>query len=146
MPNSYFSFPYLASTSFPNAAACTSAASACAADYAACTADLGSGSGSSASAYGVTIVVPGGGGITVAPTQAAGSLGAAAVSSVCGSLSRAACFGLQSSVCSQSGTAGGTGFYVGTQNAAARPTAPPCAGVVVGAVAAGVGIGMMGSL
>ncbi|KXJ89222.1 hypothetical protein Micbo1qcDRAFT_235539 [Microdochium bolleyi] len=130
VPNTYFSFPYIY-TSFRNTGACSSAVSQCNANYQACTADLaGANSG-----YGVTIAVPGGGGTTVAPTRAPVAL--ATATSVCQSLSREACRGLQSSVCTQTGTA--NGFIVGTENAAPRPTAACMAGVI-----AGVGLGLMG--
>lgn len=136
--NSYFSFPYIA-TSFADRAACTSAVSQCSANYAACTSDLQGANGAGAG-YGVTIIVPGGGGTTVAgATQV--SLAPTSASSICSSLSSVACFGLQSSQCTQSGTT--NGFVVGGTGNVARPTAMPCVGVV-GAVAAGVGLGVMG--
>lgn len=128
--NQYFNFPYIV-TSFSNAAACSRAVSQCSANYAACTADLEGAGG------GVTIVV---GGSTTISGSAATTFPTSTATSVCSSLSSVACFGIQSSVC----TAGSTGvFSVGSANAAARPTAVPCVGVVAG-VAAGVGLGMMG--
>jgi hypothetical protein len=60
------------------------------------------------------------------------------------SLSSAACSGLQSSMCTMSGTTA-DGFYFGTEsgNGAARPTAAACAGLV-GAIVAGVaGLGIL---
>ena len=66
VPNSFFPYPFMA-TSFANSAACLSAVSQCGVNYAACTSDL---EGSdAANGYGVTIVVPGGGGVTVSPAQ-----------------------------------------------------------------------------
>lgn len=125
--NTYFSFPYVA-TSFSNSGACSAAVNQCNANYQACTADLaGVNNG-----YGVTIVVPGGGGTTVAPTHPA--VGLATATSVCQSLSRQACHGLQSSQCTQTGA--NNGFFIGT-GAATRPTAACIAGVLVGV---GVGI------
>ncbi|KAI0176607.1 hypothetical protein BJ166DRAFT_1015 [Pestalotiopsis sp. NC0098] len=133
--NSLFAFPAVA-TSFSNAAACSRAASACSSNYAACTSDLASGTGG----YGVTIDVPGGGGVTVQPTHAT-QLAVSSAVSVCSSLSSQACHGLSISRCSAVGTTGG--FVVGTANAAPPPriTAMPC---LVG-VAAGVGLGVLGA-
>ena len=137
--NSYFSFPYIP-TSFGDRAACTSAVSQCSANYAACTSDLQGANAGAGAGYGVTIIVSGGGGTTVAgATQV--SLAPTSASSICSSLSSVACFGLQSSQCTQSGTT--NGFVVGGSGNIARPTAMPCVGVV-GAVAAGVGLGVMG--
>ncbi|KAK4144634.1 uncharacterized protein C8A04DRAFT_27570 [Dichotomopilus funicola] len=140
VPNSFFSFPYIA-TSFANPGHCSAAVSQCSANFAACTAQLGSDSGNGGG-YAVTVVVPGGGGTTVAPANGI-SVDAAAVTSICNSLSIEACSGLQPSMCTRSGTAA-DGFYFGTGggNAGARPTPPPaavamaCAGLA-GAVAAG---------
>lgn len=127
--NQFFSFPYIV-TSFSNAAACSRAVSQCSANYAACTADLEGVGG------GVTVVV---GGSTTISGSAATTYPTSTATSVCSSLSSVACFGIQSSVC----TAGSTGvFSVGTANAAARPTAMPCVGIMAG-MAAGV-VGMMG--
>ncbi len=136
VPNTFFSFPYI-TTVFANGAACQAAVSQCSQNYAACAADL-QGGANAGPGYAVTIVVPGGGGTTVAPTVAS-ALSPESASAVCSSLSSQACFGLQGGVCSQTGTAPG-GFFVGTANAAA-PTAAPCVGVV-GALAAGVGFGV----
>ncbi|KAH8889515.1 hypothetical protein GQ53DRAFT_217716 [Thozetella sp. PMI_491] len=129
--NPYFPFPYIAGTSFANAAQCSSAYSQCTQNYAACTSELGGGSGG---AFGVTIIVPGGGGTTV--TGGAANLGSSSAAGICTSLSSVACSGLQQSVC----TAGsGGGFFVGTANAAARPTAA-CGGALVAAGVAGLGL------
>ncbi|KAI0151948.1 hypothetical protein F4776DRAFT_658883 [Hypoxylon sp. NC0597] len=130
--NSYFSFPYIP-TSFANSVACTSALNQCSRNYDACVSDL---AGTAAGVYGVTIVVPGGGGTTVAATQGT-ALPSATATSVCSSLSSEACYNLQSSQCTQAGTTGG--FYIGTGNDAPRPTAACMAGVI-----AGVGLGLMG--
>ncbi|KAI0484758.1 hypothetical protein GGR56DRAFT_41212 [Xylariaceae sp. FL0804] len=131
--NSYFSFPYV-QTSFSNQAACTAAVSACSANYQACVSDLG---GLAAGGYGVTIQVPGGGGTTVAATQA--SLEPATATSVCSSLSSKACHNLAASSCTDAGGSGG--FVVGSGNGAPRVTAPPC----VAGVVAGLGLGIMGA-
>ncbi|KAI8961761.1 hypothetical protein F5Y11DRAFT_218971 [Daldinia sp. FL1419] len=128
--NTYFSFPYIP-TSFPNSVACTSAVDQCSRNYASCVSGLGGGS----AAYGVTIVVPGGGGTTVAATQATG-LPAATATSVCSSLSSEACYNLHSAQCTQAGTTGG--FIIGTGNTAARP-----APVSIAVVAAGVCLGLI---
>ncbi|KAI0828394.1 hypothetical protein F5Y06DRAFT_224677 [Hypoxylon sp. FL0890] len=130
--NTYFSFPYIP-TSFANSVACTSALNQCASNYQACVTDLAATAGA---VYGVTIVVPGGGGTTVAATQGT-ALPAATATSVCSSLSSVACYNLQSSQCTQASATGG--FYIGTGNNAARPTAACMAGVI-----AGVGLGLMG--
>ncbi|KAL7628256.1 hypothetical protein AAE478_002455 [Parahypoxylon ruwenzoriense] len=127
--NSYFQFPYIP-TSFPNQAACTSAISQCSRNYQACISGLSGGSGG---VYGVTIVVPGGGGTTVAATEA--TIPAPTATSVCSSLSSEACYGLQSTQCTSIGAA--SGFIIG--NYAARPTAACVAGIV-----AGVGLGIVG--
>ncbi|KAI1386942.1 uncharacterized protein F4822DRAFT_411666 [Hypoxylon trugodes] len=129
--NTYFSFPYIP-TSFANSVACTSAVDECSRNYGACVSDLGGNAG----VYGVTIVVPGGGGTTVAATQGTG-IPSASATSVCSSLSSKACYNIQSSQCTQAGTTGG--FVIGTANYAARPTAACVAGVI-----AGVGLGVMG--
>ncbi|KAK9770726.1 hypothetical protein SCAR479_12615 [Seiridium cardinale] len=131
--NAYFAFPSIA-TSFPNAGACSSAVTACSSNYGACTSDLASGTGG----YGVTINVPGGGGVTVQPTHT--QLALSSATSICASLSSQACHGLVVSRCATAGTTGG--FVVGTANAAAaRITGMPC---VVGMVA-GVGLGVIGA-
>ncbi|KAG7292303.1 hypothetical protein NEMBOFW57_002338 [Staphylotrichum longicolle] len=140
VPNAYFSFPY-AATYFANPGYCSAAVSQCSANYAACTAQLG-GQGGGAG-YAVTIVVPGGGGTTVA--GAGVTYAASSASSICNSLSSAACSGLQPSMCTMSGTTAG-GFYFGTEtgNAAARPTAAAACAGLVGVVAAGVaGLGIL---
>lgn len=131
--NSLFAFPAIA-TSFSNAGACSSAVSACSKNYAACTSDLASGTGG----YGVTINVPGGGGVTVQPTHT--QLASSSAASVCSSLSSQACHGLSMSRCSTVGTTGG--FVVGTANVAQpRITGMPC---LMG-MAAGVGLGVLGA-
>lgn len=105
--------------------------SACQSNYAACTADL-EGSG-----FAVTIVAPGGG-ITVAPTTGP-NLGVASATSICSSLSAAACYNIQSSNCAQFGT---TGFVVATSTGEGpRQTM----GVMEGmGLLAGMGLGMLG--
>ncbi|KAH9887811.1 hypothetical protein F4778DRAFT_420956 [Xylariomycetidae sp. FL2044] len=130
--NSYFQFPYIP-TSFANGAACTSALSQCSRNYAACVDGL---TGDTGGGYGVTIVVPGGGGTTVAPSQT--TFPQATATSICSSLSSEGCFDLRSGDCAQAGTT--SGFIVGDQTGgAARPTGACMAGVI-----AGVGLGLMG--
>ncbi|KAK8137776.1 hypothetical protein PG984_001156 [Apiospora sp. TS-2023a] len=132
--NSLFNFPAIA-TSFSNQGACFHAWSACSRNYDVCTSGLVSGTGG----FHVTIDVPGGGGTTVEPTHPTVPLTSAMT--VCSSLSSQACYNLQPSVCSQTGTEGP--FYVGTapDNAQPRRTPPPhFAGIM-----AGVGIGFLGA-
>lgn len=132
--NSLFNFPAIA-TSFSNQGACSHAWSACSHNYDVCTSGLASGTGG----FHVTIDVPGGGGTTVEPTHP--TIPLASATSVCSSLSSQACYNLQPSVCSQTGTEGS--FYVGTapDNAQPRRTSPPrLAGIM-----AGVGIGFLGA-
>ncbi len=78
MPNSYFSFPYVA-TYFANPSYCTDAISQCSVNYLACTAQLGGGQGGGRNP--VTIVVPGGGGTTVGGDGSA--IGIASAASIC---------------------------------------------------------------
>jgi hypothetical protein len=133
--NIYFPFPVIAAT-YINSAACNSAYTACQSNYAACTQDL------QGSSFGVTIVAPNGGGVTVSPTVQ--NLGLASATSICSSLSSAACLNLQSSNCAQFGTETTTGgtFIVGaTTNAAPRPTMMAAAGMM-----AGVGLGIAGQM
>ncbi|KAF5675229.1 hypothetical protein FDENT_9822 [Fusarium denticulatum] len=95
VPNSYFAFPY-AATTFTNEAACTSAVDACEENYDQCVNFLGDGG-----QYGVTIVVPGGGGTTV---QGGGqALGSSSATAVCSSLSSRACRNVSSDDCSDYG-------------------------------------------
>ncbi|KAL2157428.1 hypothetical protein VTH06DRAFT_6120 [Thermothelomyces fergusii] len=142
VPNEFFSFPYIA-TYFPNPGYCSAAVMQCSSNYAACTSQLARVGFVGDGGYAVTVVVPGGGGVTV--TAAAGiSVDAAAATSICSSLSSVACGGLEANMCTWSGTAT-DGFYFGTgaENPAARPTAAACAGMV-GVFAAGVaGLGLL---
>ncbi|KAK4155371.1 hypothetical protein C8A00DRAFT_13574 [Chaetomidium leptoderma] len=149
VPNTYFSFPYVA-TYFANPGFCSAAISQCSANHAACTSQLqGQGGGGGGGGYAVTIAVPGGGGTTVTAAGGGVTYDAASATSICNSLSTAACSGLQPSMCTLSGTTS-AGFFFGTEtgNAAARPrptaaAAAACAGLV-GAVAAGVaGLGIL---
>ncbi|KAK0733350.1 hypothetical protein B0T26DRAFT_669766 [Lasiosphaeria miniovina] len=136
VPNPYFSFPYIA-TSFAGPTDCSAAVSECSVNWAVCTAQLEGQAGSAP--FGVTIVVPGGGGVTVGggagvtyPTPTA--------TSICNSLVQVACSNLQYSMCTMTGTTA-SGFYFGTANAAAaRPTGLGCAGLVAAAGLAGLGI------
>jgi hypothetical protein len=123
--NPYFPFPYIA-TSYTNSADCVSAYDNCQVNYAACTVELQGGGGN-----GVTIVAPGGG-TTVAATAV--NLGTSATS-ICSSLSKAACYGLVTQNCVQFETA----FVVSTTgNGAPKQTAACFARVAW----AGVGLGL----
>jgi hypothetical protein len=97
VPNSFYPFAFIATT-YTNAAACSSAYTSCQTDAASCTADLASGR------MGVTISAPNGG----ATITAIASIGPAAASSVCQSLSSQACYGLQVEACARYGN-GNTG-------------------------------------
>jgi hypothetical protein len=130
VPNAYFPFPYIPTT-YANSAACNSAYSDCQTNYAACTVDLQGGSGN-----GVTIVAPGGG-ITVAATSI--NLGVASATSICSSLSSAACYGLIPQNCPQFGTA----FIVSTTTNGMPRQTVGCLGKVVWA---GVGLGIAGQM
>ncbi|ORY66482.1 uncharacterized protein BCR38DRAFT_314464, partial [Pseudomassariella vexata] len=112
--NSLYAFPAIP-TSFSNAGQCSSAVNACSRNYESCTSGLVSGTGG----YAVTVAVPGGGGTTVAPTHV--TIPIESATSVCSSLSSKACYGIQSSVCTVTGTTGV--FNIGTENMASRPTA-----------------------
>lgn len=109
VPNIYFPFPYISAT-FGNGAACTSATAACASNYAICTAKL-----QGAGGYGVTVVAPGGGGITVAAATGASNLASAVATSICSSLSSVGCGGGVLNCATVTGTvpvATATGFTV----------------------------------
>lgn len=95
VPNSYFAFPY-AATTFSNEAACTSAVDACEENYDQCVNFLGDGG-----QYGVTIIVPGGGGTTVEGGGQA--LGSSSATAVCSSLSSRACGSVNEDKCSDYG-------------------------------------------
>ncbi|RDL42107.1 uncharacterized protein BP5553_02086 [Venustampulla echinocandica] len=142
VPNSFFPFPYIATT-YPNSVACNSAYEACQKNFAACTADLQGGAGSG---FGVTIVAPEGG-VTVAPATIL-NVGPASATSICNSLSQVACYNIQSTNCAQFGTGGSGGSFVvdatGKNGAARARQTPGCmarAGVV-----AGVGLGIAGQI
>ena len=83
VPNTFFPFAYLPTT-YTAAAACSSAYSRCQSDAARCTAALAGGQN-----FGVTVSAPNGG-VTI---TAVPSLGSASASSICSSLSSAACSG-----------------------------------------------------
>lgn len=135
--NPYFPFPIIATT-YVNSAACASAYTACSQNYAACTADLGGGG------FAVTVVAPQGG-VTVSPTVA--NLGAASASSICSSLSQAACLNLQTTDCAKFGTGAGGSFIVGSTGVNAAPRARQTVGCwgKMGVVA-GVGLGVAGQM
>ena len=96
--NDYFSFPYI-QTSFSNQGVCSAAVSQCSSNFAICTVGLQGSEG-----YAVTIAVPGAGGTTVA--RASITLEPSSAQSVCSSLSSEACYGIQNSVCEQTGSVG----------------------------------------
>ncbi|KAH8598985.1 hypothetical protein B0O99DRAFT_614696 [Bisporella sp. PMI_857] len=123
--NQYFPFPIIPTT-YSNSAACNSAYEACTSNYAACTANL-AGTG-----FGVTIVAPNGGGVTVAPTVA--QVAAASATSICSSLSQQACYGIQSDSCA---VFGGGSFSAGSTGAAGR-TGSGRGCVAMGVVAMGI--------
>ena len=138
LANPYFPFPVIATT-FNDAAACSQAYTACQANYAACTQDL------QGNAFAVTVVAPAGG-ITVAPT--AQNLGVASATSICSSLSQAACYTLKESNCAQfgSGTAtGGGDFVVGSTANVAGPRQTMGCMAKMGALA-GLGMGVVGQM
>ncbi|KAH7274669.1 hypothetical protein FSOLCH5_000456 [Fusarium solani] len=96
VPNSYFAFPY-AATTFSNDGSCTSAVDACEENYDRCVSYLEDGG-----QYGVTIVVPGGGGTTV---EGGGQALGPSATEVCSSLSSRACGKLEKSDCGDYGNA-----------------------------------------
>ena len=98
VPNAYFSFPY-AQTTFANSPACFSAETACSDNYQVCLTDLQGGGGGA----GLTIAVPGGGGVTV---DGGRNIGASATS-VCSSLSSIACSAVASANCDAYGPTSG---------------------------------------
>jgi len=110
--NAYFPFPYIPTT-YANSAECNSAYNACQTNYAACTANL------EGNAYGVTVIAPGGGGVTVAPTVVA--VGSASATSICSSLSGQACYSIASDSCAVFG--GGSFSNAAATGAAPRPRA-----------------------
>lgn len=110
--NAYFPFPYIPTT-YANSAACNSAYNACQTNYAACTANL------AGNAFGVTVIAPGGAGVTVAPTVVA--VGAASATSICSSLSGQACYSIASDSCAVFG--GGSFSNGDATGAAAMPRA-----------------------
>ncbi|KAK2026992.1 hypothetical protein LX32DRAFT_457636 [Colletotrichum zoysiae] len=126
VPNEYFPFPYIATSL--DRGECSSAVSQCSRNYQSCVTQLDGNSG-----FGVTVVVPGGGGTTVAATRP--DVGTSATP-ICSSLSSRACYGLENDQCSQSTTVNGVII-----NAASRPTAACMAGV-----AAGVGVAIFGAM
>lgn len=137
VPNQFFPFVYI-TTSFANKAACETAVSQCSKNYDICTSQLNANGQVVGGNNGVTIIVPGGSGTTIAATRQ--NLGFSSATSVCGSLSSQACFGIQPTVCSSQGTVNNGQFFVGTENAGpARPTPPP-------ALLLGIGLGLIGVL
>lgn len=96
VPGAPYPFVYIPTT-FANAETCSSYYSQCESQCSRCTASLGG-------VNGVTVAGPGGAGITVQ-----GSTPTVDAQSVCSSLSRKACYGLQVAYCTAFGTSGATG-------------------------------------
>ncbi|TDZ22132.1 hypothetical protein Cob_v005216 [Colletotrichum orbiculare MAFF 240422] len=126
VPNEFFPFPFVAATLDRDE--CSSAVSQCSRNYQSCVTQLQGDAG-----FGVTVVVPGGGGTTVAATRP--DVGPSATP-ICSSLSSRACHDLAYDQCAQSTTVNGV-----VVNDAARPTAACVAGIV-----AGVGIVILGAV
>jgi hypothetical protein len=92
-----YPFVYIPTT-FPNQAACSSAYSGCVQQFSSCTAALGS-------VNGVTV----GGGVGGFGTTVSAIVPTGNAQSICSSLSRQACYGLQIGICTAFGTGGATG-------------------------------------
>ncbi|KAF5495189.1 hypothetical protein CGCS363_v009432 [Colletotrichum siamense] len=117
VPNSYFPFPFVATSL--DRGECSDAVQQCSRNYESCVTQLDGNTG-----FGVTVVIPGGGGTTVAATRV--DVGTSATP-ICASLSSRACHGIAYDQCSQTTTVGGVVI-----NAAARPTQASVAGMVAG--------------
>ncbi|KAH0424790.1 gpi-anchored protein [Colletotrichum camelliae] len=126
VPNSYFPFPFIATSL--DRGECSDAVQQCSRNYESCVTQLDGDAG-----FGVTVVIPGGGGTTVAATRV--DVGTSATP-ICASLSSRACHGIAYDQCSQTTTVGGVVI-----NAAARPTPASMAGMV-----AGIGIAVFGAM
>ncbi|KAL0936645.1 uncharacterized protein CTRU02_208860 [Colletotrichum truncatum] len=126
VPNEYFPFPFIATSL--DRSECSSAVRQCSRNYESCVTQLQGNAG-----FGVTVVVPGGGGTTVAATRP--DVGTSATP-ICSSLSSRACYGLENDQCARSTTVNGVVI-----NHAARPTAACMAGI-----AAGVGAIVFGAM
>ncbi|KAK2729936.1 gpi-anchored protein [Colletotrichum kahawae] len=126
VPNSYFPFPFIATSL--DRGECSDAVQQCSRNYESCVTQLDGDAG-----FGVTVVIPGGGGTTVAATRL--DVGTSATP-ICASLSSRACHGIAYDQCSQTTTVGGVVI-----NAAARPTPASMAGMV-----AGIGIAVFGAM
>ncbi|KAL2756107.1 hypothetical protein ACRALDRAFT_1042838 [Sodiomyces alcalophilus JCM 7366] len=98
VPNGYFPFPYIATSLDQHQ--CSSAVSQCSRNHEACLTELHGGD----DGFGVTIIVPGGGGTVIDASRP--TLGTSA-SPVCLSLSHEACFGLEPTHCAQPTTVNG---------------------------------------
>ncbi|ROT34618.1 hypothetical protein SODALDRAFT_337932 [Sodiomyces alkalinus F11] len=98
VPNNYFPFPYIATSL--DQRQCSSAVSQCSRNYEVCLTELQGGN----DGFGVTIVVPGGGGTVIDADRP--TLGTSATP-VCSSLSSEACSGLESTHCAQPTTVNG---------------------------------------
>lgn len=123
VPNTFFPFAYLPTT-YKSAAACSSAYSRCQSDAARCTAALANGQN-----FGVTVSANNGG-VTV---TAVPSVGSSAASSICSSLSKAACSGdWQVAAC--------TAYGAGDGSNAGR------CGVEKYGIGAGVALGIVGGM
>ncbi|KAF1814273.1 hypothetical protein P152DRAFT_512671 [Eremomyces bilateralis CBS 781.70] len=110
VPNQYYPYPYI-STTYVNAAACSSAWSTCQGHSTSCAGALGGG------VNGITVSAPNGG-VTVPGATA--TFQPAEASAICSSLSAQACYGLQVAACEAFGT--GLNSFVAGGDAAPRPT------------------------
>jgi hypothetical protein len=138
VPNAFFPFPIVQS-SYVNAAACSQAYTGCQSNYAACTQNLQGGG------FAVTVIAPQGG-VTVAPT--AQNLGPASATSICSSLSQAACGNFRDTDCSQFGVGtatGGGSFIIGGTSAGRAPRQTMGCIARLGVVA-GLGMGVVGQI
>jgi hypothetical protein len=139
VPNAFFPFPIVQS-SYVNAAACSQAYTGCQSNYAACTQNLQGGG------FAVTVVAPQGG-VTVSPT--AQNLGPASATSICSSLSQAACGNFRDTDCSQFGVGtatGGGSFVIGGTSAGAAAARQTMGCVARLGVVAGLGMGVVGQM
>lgn len=136
VPNQFYPFIAIPNT-YANQQACLQAYTSCQSASTACFNSL-------AGQLGVTI-----GGIVTGLTQpGASGTAVSSASSVCSSLSQVGCYGIQSTVCSQFGTAGQTSASgaTGFVQAAGAGAGPRCTGAAYVAVIAGAGVVGMGMI
>lgn len=137
VPNQYYPF-ILIPTSYPNSQSCLDAYTACQSASTACFNSLNGQNGVTISGIGTQgLTQPG-----ITATLASGA------SSICSSLSQQGCYGIQSTQCSQFGSAGATATtgFVGVAGNGAYPAAARCTGALYTAAAAamaGAGIARM---